>query len=81
MKVLVINGSPRTKGNSDLLCDEFIRGAAESGNEAEKVSLREKTIYPCKAWRGYRYQSHGRGLLGGKAYRMLKGADGKYQLL
>lgn len=27
MKVLVINGSPREKGNSDLLCGEFIRGA------------------------------------------------------
>ena len=30
MKVLVINGSPRAKGNSDLLCDEFIRGAEEA---------------------------------------------------
>lgn len=29
MKVLVINGSPRLKGNSDLLCNEFIRGAEE----------------------------------------------------
>ena len=49
MNVLVINGSPRAKGNSDLLCDEFIRGAAESGNRVEKISLREKEIYPCKA--------------------------------
>lgn len=44
MKILVINGSPRTKGNSDLLCDEFIRGAEESGNQVEKISLQEKTI-------------------------------------
>lgn len=49
MNVLVINGSPRTKGNSDLLCDEFIRGAKESGNYAEKISLREKEVHPCKA--------------------------------
>ncbi|HJB08775.1 MAG TPA: flavodoxin family protein [Candidatus Enterocloster faecavium] len=49
MKVLVINGSPRAKGNSDLLCDEFIRGAKESGNQVEKVSLREKEVHPCKA--------------------------------
>ena len=49
MKVLVINGSPRAKGNSDLLCDEFIRGVKESGNQVEKVSLREKEVHPCKA--------------------------------
>lgn len=49
MKVLVINGSPRAKGNSDLLCDEFIRGAEEAGNQVEKISLREKEISPCKA--------------------------------
>lgn len=49
MKVLVINGSPRAKGNSDLLCDEFIRGAKESGNQVEKISLGEKNIAPCRA--------------------------------
>lgn len=46
MKILAINVSPRTKGNSDLLCDEFIRGAEESGNQVEKISLQEKTIAP-----------------------------------
>lgn len=49
MKVLVINGSPRAKGNSDLLCDEFIRGAEETGHQVEKISLREKEISLCKA--------------------------------
>ncbi len=49
MNVVIINGSPRTKGNSDLLCDEFIRGAKESGNQTEKVSLREYTVNPCRA--------------------------------
>lgn len=49
MKVLVINGSPRAKGNSDILCDEFIRGAEEAGHQLEKISLREKEIFPCKA--------------------------------
>jgi len=28
-------------------CDEFMRGATESGNEVEKVFLRDKTIHPC----------------------------------
>lgn len=48
MKVLVIHASPRAKGNSDLLCDAFIRGAEESGHSAEKISLREKEIHPCR---------------------------------
>ena len=45
MKVLVINGSPRAKGNSDILCDEFIRGAEEAGHQVEKLSLREKNFF------------------------------------
>ncbi len=49
MNIVIINGSPRTNGNSDLLCDEFIRGARESGNQTEKVSLREYTVSPCRA--------------------------------
>lgn len=49
MKVLVINGSPRQGGNSDLLCDEFVRGAKEAGHTVEKVALRDKTIAPCRA--------------------------------
>lgn len=43
-KVLILSSSPRRGGNSDTLCNEFMRGAIESGNEAEKVFLRDKTI-------------------------------------
>jgi multimeric flavodoxin WrbA len=46
-KVLVISASPRKGGNSDTLCDEFIRGAQESGNDVEKVFLRSKKIGYC----------------------------------
>ena len=42
MKVLVIHGSPRAKGNSDLLCDEFIRGAEKAGHQVEKISLLDR---------------------------------------
>jgi len=49
VNVVMINGSPRAKGNSDLLCDEFARGARESGHTVEKISLREYTVNPCKA--------------------------------
>lgn len=30
-KVLILSGSPRRGGNSDMLCDEFLRGAADAG--------------------------------------------------
>ena len=45
--VLVISASPRKGGNSDTLCDEFIRGAQESGNHAEKIFLASKNIEYC----------------------------------
>ena len=47
--ILILSGSPRKGGNSDLLCDEFLRGAQESGNKAEKIYLRSKKIAPCNA--------------------------------
>lgn len=46
-KVLILSGSPRNHGNSDLLCDEFMRGAMESGNEVEKIRVASKKIVPC----------------------------------
>nr|WP_325196052.1 flavodoxin family protein [uncultured Oscillibacter sp.] len=48
-RILILSGSPRKGGNSDLLCDEFLRGAQESGNQAEKVFLRSKKVAPCNA--------------------------------
>ncbi len=40
-KVLIISSSPRKGGNSDLLCDEFMKGAIEAGNEVEDFSERQ----------------------------------------
>ena len=48
-KVLILSGSPRKKGNSDLLCDEFMRGAMEAGHEVEKIRVQEKKIACCTA--------------------------------
>ena len=47
--VLILSGSPRKNGNSDILCDEFMRGAVESGNEVEKIRVAEKNIGFCTA--------------------------------
>jgi len=46
-KVLVVSSSPRKGGNSDLLCDEFIKGAVESGHDVEKIFVRSKKINYC----------------------------------
>lgn len=46
-KVLILSGSPRKDGNSDILCNEFMRGAIESGNEVEKIRVAEKKIGFC----------------------------------
>lgn len=48
-KVTVISASPRKNGNSDLLCDSFIKGAIESGHKVTKIRLQEKNINPCLA--------------------------------
>lgn len=47
-KVLIISTSPRKGSNSEALADEFARGARESGNEVEKVSLAGKDIRFCR---------------------------------
>ena len=46
-KVLVLSSSPRRGGNSDLLCDEFVKGAQEAGHRAEKVLLKDVKINYC----------------------------------
>lgn len=48
-KVLILSASPRRGGNSDLLCDQFMLGAKESGNQVEKIFLRDKKINYCVA--------------------------------
>lgn len=48
-KVLILSGSPRKDGNSDCLCKEFAKGAAESGNVVETVRVAEKEIGYCRA--------------------------------
>lgn len=46
-KVLILSGSPRKGGNSDVLCDEFAKGALSVGANVEKIRISEKRIAPC----------------------------------
>lgn len=43
-KVLVISSSPRKGGNTDLLCDEFVKGATEAGGVVEKIFLADYNL-------------------------------------
>ncbi len=48
MKVLGIMGSPRIKGNTDLLLDQALKGAKSQGAEVEKIIVDKLNIAPCK---------------------------------
>ncbi|MFL7790743.1 MAG: NAD(P)H-dependent oxidoreductase [Anaerolineae bacterium] len=48
-QVLGIVGSPRRGGNTDILVDEALAGAAEAGALTEKVVLSKLDIGPCRA--------------------------------
>ncbi len=48
-KVCILSSSPRKGGNSDLLCDQFMKGALEAGHEVTKIQLADKKINFCTA--------------------------------
>lgn len=49
MKILVINGSPRKGGNTEILLDAMITGAQEVGATISSVKLRSLNVSPCRA--------------------------------
>jgi len=48
-KILVVQGSPRKKGNSIALAEQVVKGAESVGAEAERIYLHDKNISPCQA--------------------------------
>lgn len=49
MKILVLTGSPRRKGNSNYLADSFIKGAEEAGHNVVRFDSAFKKVNPCIA--------------------------------
>ena len=48
LKILAIQGSPRPKvSNTDVLLQEFLKGAQSQGAETETVYLKQKDIHAC----------------------------------
>lgn len=52
MKILGIMGSPRVKGNTDLLLDEALRGAQSQGAEVENLMVDKMNVAPCREYYG-----------------------------
>ncbi len=46
-KVIGINGSPRTNGNTTKLVNEILSGAADNGADTQLFDLAEMNIAPC----------------------------------
>lgn len=49
MKILVITGSPRKNGNSNILTDYFIKGAEEQGHNVVRFDSTLRNVHPCIA--------------------------------
>lgn len=45
--VLILSGSPRKFGNSELLCESFRQGALQAGHRVRLTRIAEKNIRPC----------------------------------
>ena len=50
--VVGIQGSPRLGGNTDMLLDAALQGAAENGAATQKIVLNELSIRPCQGCGG-----------------------------
>lgn len=46
--VVVISSTPRINGNSEILANEFARGAKDAGNNVEIINLRDLNLKYCK---------------------------------
>ena len=47
MKIVVLEGSPNKNGSSNMLANEFIRGAQEAGHTVQVINAAHSDIHPC----------------------------------
>lgn len=47
MKITVLQGSPHKNGSSNLLANEFIKGAKENGHSIEVLDVAHLNMHPC----------------------------------
>ena len=46
-KILILNGSPRSKGNTAMLCDALSAGARSAGHQVTRFDLHKLDIHGC----------------------------------
>ena len=51
-RILILSSSPRKRGNSQLLCEQFQKGAEAAGHQTDLVRLADKRIGFCRACDG-----------------------------
>lgn len=47
MKIVVLKGSPNRKGSSNMLAENFTKGALEAGHSVEEIDAAQADISPC----------------------------------
>jgi len=47
MKIVVLESSPHKKGSSNLLAEQFVRGAEEAGHRADVLDVARMDLHPC----------------------------------
>ena len=47
MKIVVLEGSPQMHGSSNLLAEQFIKGARETGNTVSVIDTARANVRPC----------------------------------
>lgn len=47
MKIVILQGSPNKNGSTNILAEEFTRGAEEAGHSVLRFDLADMNINPC----------------------------------
>lgn len=47
MKIVILEGSPNRHGSSNMLADQFIRGAKEAGHTVQIIDVAHADLHPC----------------------------------
>ena len=50
MKIVILKGSPRVNGNSNLLVEQFVKGAEENGHKIIEFDCSKHKVGGCMAW-------------------------------
>ena len=47
MKIVILEGSPNKNGSSNLLAEQFRKGAEEAGHSVQVIDAAHADIHPC----------------------------------